>query len=93
MHVRLLSMLDKYNYLRQEKDEEKRRLRGERSRPTAALNYVALNKDEMAGLASTVAKGSAGTSPLAASVPSCHVCNTTVNLCGRFRKPITSKQQ
>jgi hypothetical protein len=27
MQVRLLSMLDEYNYLRQEKDEEKRRLR------------------------------------------------------------------
>ncbi|KAH8958725.1 hypothetical protein BDL97_06G041200 [Sphagnum fallax] len=179
--VRLLSMLDEYNYLRQEKDEEKRRLRDqkkiqeqliteqetlfgskpspikttlsskkayggscpslggttasqpnqrlslgialmqlvtlefsrpngvmtnsrlgasmgkdtkrERSRPAAALNYVALNKDEMARLASTAAKGSAGTSPSAASVPSCHVCNTTTNLCGRFRKPITSKQQ
>jgi hypothetical protein len=27
MQVRLLSMLDEYNFLRQEKDEEKRRLR------------------------------------------------------------------
>ncbi len=27
MQVRLLAMLDEYNYLRQEKDEEKRRLR------------------------------------------------------------------
>jgi hypothetical protein len=27
MQVRLLAMLDEYNFLRQEKDEEKRRLR------------------------------------------------------------------
>jgi hypothetical protein len=147
MQVRLLSMLDEYNYLRQEKDEEKRRLRDqkkiqeqliteqetlfgskpspikttlsskkayggsrpslggttasqpnrrlslgtalmqpvtpefsranggmthsrlgasmgkdtkrERSRPAAALNYVALNKDEMAGLASTGGRSAA----------------------------------
>ncbi|KAH9574264.1 hypothetical protein CY35_01G047700 [Sphagnum magellanicum] len=145
--VRLLSMLDEYNYLRQEKDEEKRRLRDqkkiqeqliteqetlfgskpspikttlsskkayggsrpslggttasqpnrrlslgtalmqpvtpefsrpngvtthshlgasmgkdtkrERSRPAAALNYVALNKDEMAGLTSTGGRSAA----------------------------------
>ncbi|CAK9878470.1 unnamed protein product [Sphagnum jensenii] len=30
MQVRLLSMLDEYNYLRQEKDEEKRRLRDQK---------------------------------------------------------------
>ncbi|CAK9278160.1 unnamed protein product [Sphagnum jensenii] len=147
MQVRLLSMLDEYNYLRQEKDEEKRRLRDqkkiqeqliteqetlfgskpspikttlsskkayggscpslggtiasqpnqrlslgnalmqpvtpefsrpngvmtnsrldasmgkdtkrEHSRPAAALNYVALNKDEMAGLASTGGRSAA----------------------------------
>ncbi|CAK9220934.1 unnamed protein product [Sphagnum troendelagicum] len=86
MQVRLLSMLDEYNYLRQEKDEEKRRLKPvtpefsrpngvmtnsrlgasmgkdtkrERSRPAAALNYVAFNKDEMAGLASTGGRSAA----------------------------------
>ncbi|CAK9861412.1 unnamed protein product [Sphagnum jensenii] len=84
--VRLLSMLDGYNYLQQEKDEEKRRLRDQKkiqeqliteqetlfgSKPIpikttlsskkayAALNYVALNQDETAGLASTDGRSAA----------------------------------